>query len=87
MWAARDLSRHITVDARLSAHELLTLARSFIAAPITERDVATLPSAPLVGADDIVSPFPPLHVGAVSHLMPLQPAADRAIAEFAGSSP
>ncbi len=84
LWAARDLARHVTVDARLSVRDLLRLGESLASAPLEDTDVSTLPSAPLLGEDEILSPFPPAHAGAVSYLVPSQPAASRALARFAG---
>jgi LCP family protein required for cell wall assembly len=78
---APDVARHVKVDAGLSVRELVGLARSFTSSPIAQQDIGTLPTIPLLD-EDIVSPFEPPHVGAVSYLVPEQPAASRALADF-----
>lgn len=84
LWAARDAARHMKVDARLSSRELLTLARHFSSIAPSHIDVQTLPTVPLLADGDMVSPFPPFHVGAVAYLVPAEPAATAAISAFAG---
>lgn len=84
LWEAREVARHVKVDARLSLRALLRFAGDFTSGSLAATDVETIPTAPVLSDADQVSPFPPAHVGAVSYLLPAQPDASRAIAAFIG---
>lgn|GEM_PF-3718550 len=78
LWTVRG---HLAVDPGLSGHRLSEILAALGGGrPLT---LATLPSAEALSAAAALSAFgPPAHYGAVSYVVPLQPAAARALDAF-----
>lgn len=79
------LGSHVTVDARLSIGDMVRLAHRASSLRLTDQDLQTLPTEPVLSYEQRISPFPPLHVGGVGYERLVQPAAMEAISAFASS--